>query len=116
MGDKSQLRVADRNEASRRIIQDFLSPGLRHASYFERRSLLIALRELAVHVRHGRILDVGCGIRPYETILSNSSDDYIGIDYPVTMQHSYNLVTRAHAFADCRRLPISSSVDRKSVV
>jgi len=45
--------------------------------YFARRGLLVAVRELAAGIR-GRVLDVGCGSRPYESIFDVS--EYVGLE------------------------------------
>jgi len=45
--------------------------------YFARRGLLLAMRDLAPAVR-GRVLDVGCGNRPYESLFTTS--EYVGLE------------------------------------
>lgn len=45
--------------------------------YFARRGLLVAVRELAAGI-HGRVLDVGCGSRPYELFFDAS--EYVGLE------------------------------------
>ena len=45
--------------------------------YFARRGLLVAVRELAAGI-HGRVLDVGCGSRPYESLFDAS--EYVGLE------------------------------------
>ena len=47
--------------------------------YIERSELIRALRKLAPSVR-GKVLDVGCGHRPYEKIFS-AAGEYIGMEY-----------------------------------
>jgi SAM-dependent methyltransferase len=45
--------------------------------YFARRGLLVAVREVAAGI-HGRVLDVGCGSRPYESLFDAS--EYVGLE------------------------------------
>ena len=45
--------------------------------YFARRGLLEAVRDLAAGI-HGRVLDVGCGNRPYESLFDVS--EYVGLE------------------------------------
>jgi len=53
-------------------------PGLLvNPFYFARRGLLVAVRELAAGIR-GRVLDVGCGSRPYESLFGVS--EYVGLE------------------------------------
>lgn len=33
----------------------------------------------------GRVLDLGCGIKPYEKIIKPNCQEYIGIDWPLTL-------------------------------
>jgi SAM-dependent methyltransferase len=86
----------------------FLAPRKHFTAYLERHSLVRALEELRGVVRPGVILDVGCGLKPYERLLCPAGSRYWGIDYPVTMAGSYRDATRADAFADCARLPVRS--------
>ena len=50
---------------------------------------MLALRELRHRVKPGLILDVGCGMKPYESLLNTSGSKYYGTDYPITMEGSY---------------------------
>src|SRR3979411_1150139 len=45
--------------------------------YFARRELLTAMRDFGPEIR-GRVLDVGCGSRPYELVVS--STEYVGLE------------------------------------
>lgn len=67
--------------------------------YFARRELAAAVRELAPQLG-GRVLDVGCGDRPYERLIP--SQEYVGleIDTPVNRARA-----RADAYYDGRRFP-----------
>jgi SAM-dependent methyltransferase len=86
----------------------FLAPRKRHPVYLERRSILEALGRLRRHVQPGRILDVGCGTKPYANLLAPPGSLYWGVDYPVTMAQSHQSATRADVWADCQRLPFAS--------
>jgi SAM-dependent methyltransferase len=55
------------------IISIFINPF-----YFIRRRLYIAIRKEANNLQ-GRILDFGCGLKPYEALFT-SATEYIGID------------------------------------
>ena len=70
--------------------------------YFARRGLLLAVRELAPGM-HGRVLDVGCGNRPYESLFDSSS--YIGLelDTPENRQ-----TKSADIYYDGRTFPVES--------
>jgi len=45
--------------------------------YFARRGLLVAVRELAPKIG-GRVVDIGCGSRPYESLFKTSG--YVGLE------------------------------------
>ena len=61
--------------------RQMMHPGvlgiLTNPFYFARRGLLLGIREFASQV-HGRVLDVGCGNRPYEQLFDAS--EYVGLE------------------------------------
>ena len=58
-------------------LNDF-SPDYFHPYYFIRKNLLIKIKENASYIK-GRVLDFGCGRKPYKYLFT--TDEYIGIDY-----------------------------------
>src|SRR5262245_45614230 len=54
-------------------------PSRTNPFYFIRRSLYDKIKQLAPHL-HGRLLDFGCGSKPYESRFTNSNE-YIGLDF-----------------------------------
>jgi len=84
-----------------------LEPSKGQPAYLERLSLVRALRELADLLEHGVILDLGCGVKPYESLLARPGDRWVGVDNPPTMQGSYGHLTQADMFADCHQLPFA---------
>lgn len=95
------------SETLARLRQSFLEPSKGNPAYLERLSLVRALRELADLVEHGVILDLGCGVKPYEPLLARPGDRWLGVDNPPTMQGSYGTFTLADVFADCHHLPFA---------
>ncbi len=55
------------------------NPGINQTFYFIRKSLYKKVNEYAPEL-HGRLLDFGCGSKPYRVLFSNASE-YIGLDY-----------------------------------
>lgn len=53
-------------------------PSLKSALYLTRRNLLIGISEYAPYLK-GRILDFGCGSKPYKSFFADS--EYIGVDF-----------------------------------
>ena len=94
---------SDRIKAA--VEREFLHPSKRRPHYLERVSIVLALRELRHRVKPGLILDVGCGMKPYESLLNTSGSKYYGTDYPITMEGSYGDSTRADFFSDSMVLP-----------
>lgn len=107
MADASSPPPRPDPTALARLRRSFLEPSKGHPAYLERRSLVRALRELADWVEHGVILDLGCGVKPYEPLLAQPGDRWVGVDYPRTMQNSYGNLTLADTFADCHHLPFA---------
>ena len=94
---------SDRIKAA--VEREFLHPSKRRPHYLERVSIVLALRELRHRVKPGLILDIGCGMKPYESLLNTSGSKYYGTDYPITMEGSYGDSTRADFFSDSMVLP-----------
>jgi SAM-dependent methyltransferase len=67
--------------------------------YFARRELLKAMRELGPEIR-GRVLDVGCGSRPYERFVS--ATEYVGLEIDTPENRRTKL---ADVYYDGRGLP-----------
>lgn len=63
----------------------------------------LLLREIqkAVPSMRGRLLDVGCGEKPYKGILSPHVNSYVGIDLP----HTIHAQCEIDAFANAHHLP-----------
>ena len=96
MNDRSTVAAVER---------EFLHPSKRRPHYLERVSIVQALREVSHRVKPGRLLDVGCGMKPYESLLAQHDSRYYGTDWPVTMKGSYGGSTRADFFSDSMVLP-----------
>ena len=86
-------------------IGEFWAPSKRKCYYWERRLILESLQKLSRHARPGKLLDVGCGRKPYQPLFCDRVEAYVGVDYPVTMVNSYRQSTQADAFANCLQLP-----------
>lgn len=53
------------------------------------------------HLCHGRLLDIGCGEKPYESLLSHRVTDYVGLEHPDTV-HARD---RVDVWGDAQDLP-----------
>ncbi len=91
--------------ARARLQRTFLQPGKGDLAFLERRSIASALEALAGLIEHGTILDLGCGIKPYQDILARPGDRWIGVDHPASMAGSYGAFTSADVLADGHELP-----------
>jgi SAM-dependent methyltransferase len=67
--------------------------------YFARRELLSAMRDFGPEIR-GRVLDVGCGSRPYELLVS--STEYVGLELDTPENRR---TKRADVYYDGSELP-----------
>lgn len=54
------------------------NPGLSNAFYFIRRALYIKIKQYAPELK-GKILDFGCGSKPYQSLFINATS-YVGVD------------------------------------
>jgi SAM-dependent methyltransferase len=71
--------------------------------YFARKELFMAVQELAPQIT-GRVLDVGCGDRPYESLIPAS--EYIGLEIDTPQSRARR---KADAFYDGSGFPFESS-------
>ncbi len=55
------------------------NPGLNNAFYFTRSVLYKKINQFAPELR-GRVMDFGCGSKPYQSLFTNATE-YIGVDY-----------------------------------
>jgi SAM-dependent methyltransferase len=74
-----------------------------NANAIELRSLYETIRSVS-HLARGRVLDVGCGHKPYEALFRSFYTQYVGIDLE-TVQSS-----RADVFGDSLHLPFKDEV------
>ena len=56
-------------------------PGFSHPYFFIRKGLLAAMKDWAPSV-NGKLLDFGCGSKPYKSLFS--VDEYVGLDFEKT--------------------------------
>ncbi len=60
----------------------------------------LLLREILKTIPYvrGRLLDIGCGEKPYKDIFSSRVDSYVGIDLVQTLhtKHAVNIFANAH--------------------
>jgi SAM-dependent methyltransferase len=63
--------------------------------------LLGKLEELAPKYARGKLIDLGCGTKPYAAIFSKYVDSYFGVDFKDTADAHYGASTRADLYADC---------------
>jgi len=91
----------------RYYMQQLSRPGLVglfvNPFYFARRGLLLAVGELACAVR-GRVLDVGCGSRPYESLFKVS--EYVGLELDTPENRAKNM---ADIFYDGGTFPFEAA-------
>jgi len=75
-------------------------------SYFSpikiaRENIKRAMCEVAPKYARGKLIDMGCGTKPYESIFKKHVDSYFGVDYPDTASVNYGEKTKADHCADC---------------
>jgi len=74
-------------------------------AYFIRRGLYRSVRSLAPLLK-GKVLDFGCGAKPYESLFTNASS-YIGVDIEVSGHDHKN--EHIDVYYDGKRLPFEDS-------
>lgn len=93
------------NSLRARLRREAFNPGwlglIVNPVYIIRRGLLLAIRAIAPELK-GKILDFGCGSKPYESLFVNA-DSYVGCDIQVS-GHAHG-DSRVDVFYDGRHLP-----------
>jgi SAM-dependent methyltransferase len=88
-------------------VNQMFHPGLTglfvNPFYFARRELVAAVRDLGGELT-GRVLDVGCGERPYERLIRAS--EYVGLELDTPEARARN---RADAYYDGHRFPFADN-------
>ena len=69
--------------------------------YIIRKGLLDGVREISLHLKGGKLLDLGCGSKPYEDIFE--VDEYTGVDIEVS-GHDHSS-SRIDKFYDGKVIP-----------
>lgn len=72
--------LADLHAADIRWTDDYLARTPFHPGFWSRVRIDQAIAENA-SVAHGVLLDVGCGVKPYENLFRPYVEEYIGIEY-----------------------------------
>jgi len=88
-------------------LEQMTRPGLTgvfvNPFYFARRELFTAIRELGARLG-GRVLDVGCGVRPYERLIP--AREYVGLELDTPEARARH---RADAYYDGTRFPYADA-------
>ncbi len=69
------------------MVSEGFNPTLRNPLYFIRKGLYLKIKQYSSSLS-GRLLDFGCGAKPYKSLFTNVSD-YVGVDYDST-GHSHS--------------------------
>jgi hypothetical protein len=66
------------------------------------------LEQVANQYAQGRLVDIGCGPKPYEPIFSPYVTDYFGVDWEGASELHYGSATMADLYADCTNTGLDS--------
>ena len=80
-------------------------PGLNNPFYFIRRALLQKIQQYAPRMT-GKMLDFGCGSKPYQSLFSNVTE-YVGVDYEGEGHSHIN--EQVDVFYDGKTLPFADA-------
>lgn len=50
---------------------------------------------------NGKLIDLGCGIKPYEFMFTDYVESYFGVDFEPSAESNYQEETKADLFVDC---------------
>lgn len=84
--------------------ENYLAKTPFHSTFWALRRLKNSIAANA-HLAHGKMLDVGCGLKPYESVFAPHVDEHVGYDYSPTSGFRGN---RADVCGDAAALPFES--------
>ena len=93
------------HDADLRTNDRLLTGTVFHVDYWGRRRMRAAIAARAHHAR-GLLIDLGCGLKPYEALLAPHVRRYLGLDYSPTSGFRGN---RADVCGDAAALPLASA-------
>ncbi len=82
------------------LMKDILRSSCFHPRYLNKRysyRILLSIK----HYAKGRMVDIGCGLRPYQILFKDQVTSYIGIDWPASAEKA-----RPDIISDALFLPI----------
>ena len=81
-------------------IQDLTAPSYWSPVKISATLLLQRLTEAAAKHARGRLVDVGCGAKPYAHVFAPHIDSYFGVDFAGTAEDNYGAETKADLYID----------------
>ncbi|MBW8015821.1 MAG: class I SAM-dependent methyltransferase [Planctomycetes bacterium] len=72
--------------------------------------LLKSMLHVAPKYAKGKLVDIGCGTKPYENIFRPYVDSYFGVDYKSSAESNYGDQTNADLYVDCTE----TGIDKES--
>jgi SAM-dependent methyltransferase len=96
------LAIRRRLDNLSRITSDEVSPSNHH--YLILSELNAWIRDIGVSAARGRLIDYGCGARPYEVLFSRVTSEYIGVDVAVAANSVVDIIV-----APNQKLPVTDS-------
>jgi SAM-dependent methyltransferase len=82
-------------------VDKFIHPSIFDPVYIARKGIAESLRYAAKRYATGKLIDLGCGMKPYKDIFASYCDSYFGVDYPDTAKFHYGGESKADLWADC---------------
>ena len=85
--------------------KNLLYDGFIKVSYFSpikitRENILKGLQNVVSKYAKGKLVDLWCGVKPYESLFKPYIKSYYGVDYPTTSESNYGHNTKADLFVE----------------
>jgi SAM-dependent methyltransferase len=90
---------------ARRDLAGFRHPDTHSWNWLAHRVLNNALASAAPHHVNGRLLDIGCGLKPYARLVAPYITEHVGVDHP----GSPHALTSVDVLADAYEIPLESA-------
>ena len=89
-------------------MNEFIDISYRSLTKIAHQGILNGIIVSAKNYAKGELIDLGCGIKPYEAIFSKYISNYFGVDHHQTANKNYADSTKADLYVDCTNTGLKS--------
>jgi SAM-dependent methyltransferase len=89
-------------------MSNFINISYRSTTKIANEGVLKGIKSSASNYAKGKLIDLGCGTKPYESILKPYIESYFGVDFQPAAEKNYGENTKADLYVDCSNTELES--------